>query len=59
MMAAGTPAAMLVWTVGPAAAELVGVGVDVLPEPPQAASSAAGKRSPIPARRESVTERPM
>src|SRR5450631_1849673 len=59
LTAAGTSAEMLAWAAGPAAAELVGVGVEVLPEPPQAARSAAGTRRAIPARRDDVTVRPM
>src|SRR5450755_1071553 len=58
-MAAGTSAAMLAWTDGPAAAVLDGVGVPVLDEPPHAASIAAGTRSAIPTRLENVTLRPM
>ena len=60
LTAAGTSAAIVGCIAGPAAAE--GVGVEEPPpfvEPPHAASSAAGNRSAIPARREKLTVRRM
>src|ERR1700733_13149272 len=58
LIAAGTSAAIDAWVDGTGSAELAGAEPPPL-DPPHAASKATGTRSAIPARRESLTVRPM
>src|SRR5580704_13723794 len=56
LIADGTSDAMFAWTVGPVGPELAG---EEPPDPPHAASNAAGTRRASPARRETWTVRPI